>query len=503
MASEVSTQEEPCMHENHPEGFLKHSRKPIPRRDPRKRVLDYHEIYSHSWSESHLRNQGERCMDCGVPACMGGCPIGNIIPEWNDLVYRGHWRAALDCLHATNNFPEFTGYTCPAPCEPACTLAYNGDAVTIKSIERAIVDKGWEMGWIMPQHAVGHTGRKVAIVGSGPAGLAAAQQLTRAGHEVTVFERDDTPGGLMTYGIPDFKFEKFQVARRIKQLSDEGVHFLCNIAVGRDVSLAHLQHQFDAICLAIGALRQRDIDLPGRHLRGIHLGMEYLVAENRRQAGRDTHFIDARGKRVVVMGGGDTGADCVATAHRQRAAQVVQIGIRPMDPRQRPEHRPWPLPAHVYEQTYAIEEGGVEEFSLDTLAFLDESSSGAVEALAAERVCWTLDERGRRVRRTVTESGLRIPADLVLIAIGFSGPQLNGLECDDLNLTANGNLSTDSEMMTSTDGVFACGDARRGQSIVVWAIGEGREAARLIDTYLMGESQLPPSLQTRNPATQE
>lgn len=491
------------MHENHPDGFLKHSRNPIPRRDPRERVLDYREIYSHSWSHSHLRNQAERCMDCGVPACMGGCPIGNLIPEWNDLVYRGHWREALERLHATNNFPEFTGYTCPAPCEPACTLAYNESAVTIKSIERAIVDKGWEMGWIRPQCPARRSGKSVAIVGSGPSGLTAAQQLTRAGHTVTVFERDDTPGGLMTYGIPDFKFEKYRVQRRIEQLTAEGVRFACDVALGGDFSLPQLRARFDAVCLAIGSLRQYDIDVPGRGLSGIHLGMEYLVAENRRQAGRPSSTIDARGKRVVVLGGGDTGADCVATAHRQGAAEVIQIGIRPMDPHQRPAHRPWPLPARVYEQTYAIEEGGIEQFSLNTRAFLDQGGSGAVAALAGDRVRWDLDDTGRRLRDTVIESNLHIRADLVLIAIGFKGPQLDGIACDGLTQTPNGSLQTGAEMMTDIDGVFACGDARRGQSIVVWAIGEGRDAARHIDAYLMGESRLPPSLQTCNPPTEE
>jgi glutamate synthase (NADPH/NADH) small chain len=430
---------------------------------------------------------------------MGGCPIGNVIPEWNDLVYRDDWRAALELLHATNNFPEFTGYTCPAPCEPACTLAYNADAVTIKSIERAIVDKGWEMGWIVPQTAARHTGKKIAIVGSGPSGLAAAQQLVRAGHGVSVFEKDDRAGGLMTYGIPDFKFEKYQVERRLEQLRMEGVQFMCNVNIGRDVSLQQLRAEFDAVCLAIGALSQRDIDIPGRHLAGVHLGMEYLVAENRRQAGRAAQAIDARDKHVVVLGGGDTGADCVATAHRQGAKQVIQIGIHPKPGQQRPHRSPWPLRAQVYEQSYAIEEGGIEEFSLDTIAFLDTRGSGVLDALSAERVRWTLNEQGQREQRAVIESNLHFAADLVLIAIGFSGPQLDGLGAEGLQLTSYNNLKTDNAMMTAIDGVFVCGDARRGQSIVVWAIGEGRDVAQKIDTYLMGESLLPASLQTANP----
>jgi len=331
------------MSENHPDGFLKHPREAIAYRDPAARIGDYKEVYQETWEEKRLAAQGARCMDCGVPTCMGGCPIGNIIPEWNDLVSRNQWLEALERLHATNNFPEFTGYTCPAPCEPACTLAYNDSPVAIKSIERAIVDRGWDEGWIVPEPPARRTGRKVAVVGSGPAGLAAAQQLNRAGHEVTVFERDDEIGGLMTYGIPDFKFAKFRVARRVDQLSREGVAFRTNVEVGRTMPLQTLRDEFDAVCLAIGAQQPRDVPMPGRDMGGIVFAMDYLVKENRRQAGKEiSDPVSAKGRNVVVLGGGDTGADCVATAHRQGAKQVVQISINTKAPPERNSGNPWP-----------------------------------------------------------------------------------------------------------------------------------------------------------------
>lgn len=493
------------MDENHPAGFLEHPREPIGKRDPAERVGDYREIYAPSWRETHLRRQGERCMDCGVPACMGGCPIGNLIPEWNDLVYRGRWREALARLHATNNFPEFTGYTCPAPCEPACTLAYNDDPVTIKSLERAIVDRGWAEGWIRPEPPARRTGKSVAVIGSGPAGLACAQQLNRAGHSVTVLERDEAPGGLMRLGIPDFKFAKHQVERRLAQLREEGIAFRTGIEVGVDVSIAALREEFDAVCLALGAQTHRDVEIPGRELAGIHFGMDYLTAENRRQAGRAAADIDARGKRVVVLGGGDTGADCVATAHRQGAAEVAQISVRDKPPETRPDDNPWPWQPRTYEQTYALEEGGRALYALDVTAFVDDDGDGHVDELAAERVRWTLDENGRRVDKTVLEAEVRIPAELVLIAIGFSGVQASRLSGkgsgESVAISEKGTLATDARMMTALDGVFATGDARRGASLVVWAIGEGRDAARHIDTWLMGESRLPASLETLNPPT--
>jgi glutamate synthase (NADPH/NADH) small chain len=487
------------MSENHPDGFLKHPRQPIGYRDACVRVRDYQEIYNPKWDERQLRTQGQRCMDCGVPTCMAGCPIGNIIPEWNDLVYRGLWREALARLHATNNFPEFTGYTCPAPCEPACTLAYNNSPVTIKDIERAIVDRGWAQGWIFPDPPKSRSGFEVAVVGSGPAGLAAAQQLNRAGHWVTVFERDDTIGGLMTYGIPDFKFAKHQVARRVEQLRKEGIKFETNALVGVNPPLEKLMHAFNAVCLTIGAQLHRDVPIPGRDLGGIHYAMKYLIQENRRQAGRPvSNRIDARGKNVVVLGGGDTGADGVATAHRQGAKQVVQISINFKLPAERPVNNPWPELPRTYTKTYAQQEGGIEEYNINTAAFVDTDGDGQVNELRVERVKWKYEGR-KRVDKKVLDPDVRIPADLVLLAIGFQGAELGPFEDSGLEATKRGTIKVDENMMTSLPGVFAAGDANRGQSIVVWAIGEGRDVARCIDIYLTGSSKLPPSLRTPNP----
>jgi glutamate synthase (NADPH) small chain len=484
--------------QDHASGFLQHPRNPIGYREAQRRVRDYREIYPPTWDEQQLKSQGQRCMDCGVPTCMAGCPIGNLIPDWNDLVYRGRWREALNCLHATNNFPEFTGYTCPAPCEPACTLAYNNQPVTIKDIERAIVDKGWEQGWIVPEPPPARTGFKVAIVGSGPAGLAAAQQLNRAGHEVTVFERDDAIGGLMTYGIPDFKFAKYRVARRVEQLRGEGIEFETNRRVGIDPTIDALREKFDAVCLCIGAQLHRDVSIPGRELDGIHYAMKYLIQANRHQAGRPVQDqIDARGKNVIVLGGGDTGADCVATAHRQGAKQVVQISINFKPPDERPADNPWPEPPRTYTQTYAQQEGGIEEFNINTAAFADTDDDGRVNELRVERVEWQYEGR-KRVGKTVLDPDVRIPADLVLIAIGFQGAETEPFPSSGLELTERGTIKVNESMMTNLSGVFAAGDANRGQSIVVWAIGEGRDAARCIDIYLTGDSKLPASLRTAN-----
>jgi glutamate synthase (NADPH) small chain len=488
------------MSENHPDGYLKVDRRPIGKRDPRERVADYAEIWKPVWDEQHLRGQGSRCMDCGVPACMAGCPLGNIIPDWNDLVSRGAWKHALERLHATNNFPEFTGYTCPAPCEPACTLAYNAEPVTIKSIERAIVDRGWAEGWIIPEPPKSRTGKNVAVVGSGPAGLAAAQQLNRAGHTVTVFERDDTIGGLMVYGIPDFKFAKERVARRVEQLRAEGVAFETGVEIGRGISLEKLRADFDAVCLAMGAQKPREVPLPGRDLRGIQLAMDFLTRENRRQAGRFvSEPCEARRKNVVVLGGGDTGADCVATANRQGARQVVQLSINRQPPTERSDDNPWPEQPLIYKKTYAQEEAGTEEFAFNTVAFGDADGDGHVDHLEVERVEWIHDVNGRRQDKIVIETGLRIPAELVLIAIGFAGPQADLFTATGIELTAQGAFKTGDTMMTNLPGVFAAGDARRGQSIVVWAIAEGRDAGRHIDAWLMGSSRLPASFQTANP----
>lgn len=488
------------MSERHPDGFLRHPRIAVAHRDPRERVGDYREIYAPSWDEAALRHQGERCMDCGVPTCMGGCPIGNLVPDWNDLVHRGQWRQALERLHATNNFPEFTGYTCPAPCEPACVLARNHDPVTIKNIERAIADMGWAQGWIVPEPPQRRSGRRVAIVGSGPAGLACAQQLNRAGHAVTVFERDDAIGGLMVYGIPDFKFAKHRVARRVRQLVEEGVVFRAGVDVGRTLPLEQLRGEFDAVCLAIGARAPREVPVPGRELAGVHLAMDYLTAENRRQAGNEPACaIDAANRHVVVLGGGDTGADCVATAHRQGARRVVQISINPRRPDERPPDNPWPQRPRTHQPSYAIDEGGSEEFSLDSAQFIDLDGDGHVDEMRLERVRWTYDRHGHRQDKTVLDADVRLPAQLVLIAIGFAGPRLDGLDVEGLATTRSGTIRVDDDMMTSLPGVFAAGDASRGQSIVVWAIGEGRDAARQIDRYLMGSSRLPASLRTANP----
>ena len=491
------------MADDHPNGFLKYVRNPIPYRDPGTRTSDYNEVYAKDWDETQLREQGTRCMDCGVPTCMGGCPIGNIIPDFNDLVSRGDWRGALDRLHATNNFPEFTGYTCPAPCEPACVLAYNSEPVTIKSIERAIVDRGWAEGWITPEPPVIRTGRRVAIVGSGPAGLAAAQQLNRAGHEVTVFERDDEIGGLMVYGIPDFKFGKYQVTRRVEQLRCEGVIFQTNANVGVNVPFHELRDKFDAVCLAIGAQLPREVPVSGRQLKGIYWAMEYLTKENRRQAGKHVDgMIDAHGKTVVVLGGGDTGADCVATAHRQGAQKVVQISINLRGSEERPMDNPWPEWPMIYRETYAIEEGGIEEFSVNVTGFDDSNNDDAIDHLKFDRVEWTYEKKDGRMVRTamkVVEEDLTIPVDLVLVAIGFQGAESGPFTGSGIEVTTRSTIKTDRNMMTNLPGVFAAGDASRGQSIVVWAIGEGRDAARCIDIYLMGSSQLAASLRTPNP----
>ena len=489
------------MTERHPDGYRRHTRNDIGKRDPTERIYDHDEIWKPDWDESELASQGERCMDCGVPTCMGGCPIGNIIPEWNDLVYRSDWKQALERLHATNNFPEFTGYTCPAPCEDACVLAYNDDPVTIKSIERAIVDRGWEEGWIEAEPPAERTSKTVAVVGSGPAGLSAAQQLNRAGHRATVFERDDEIGGLMRYGIPDFKFEKWRVEKRVDQLRSEGIAFETNAGIGESVQASTLTDDFDAACLAVGAQQHRDLDLPGRDLDGVTFAMPYLRQANRRQAGKVTEGrgLHAAGKNVVVLGGGDTGADCVATAHRQGAEQVVQIGINPQPPTARPADNPWPEAPKTYKKTYAQEEGGIQEFEVDTTAFRDSNDDGCVDILEAERVMWSYDEDGRRVSKDVLESNLEIPADLVLIAIGFTGPEADPFASIGVDRAPDGTFDTDGTMMTTRDGVFAAGDANMGASLVVWAIGEGRDVARQIDTYLTGESDLPASLRTQNP----
>lgn len=485
--------------ENHPGGYIDYARAPIGYRDTGQRTRDYREIYSERWDESRLKNQATRCMDCGVPTCTAGCPIGNIIPDWNDLVSKDQWQAALARLHATNNFPEFTGYACPAPCEDACTLGFNLEPVTIKDIERAIVDRGWEAGWIVPQPPHSRTGFHIAVVGSGPAGLACAQQLNRAGHYVTVYERDDAPGGLVRYGIPDFKFAKDKLERRIAQLTAEGIAFRCSTGLGAQVSLEQLRSEHDAVGLTIGALHPRNVEVPGRGLGGVGFAMRYLTRENRRQAGLEHEDgPDAYGRNVIVLGGGDTGADCVATALRQGAKSVTQIQINEKPPTERAADNPWPLTARVHKTSYAQQEGAVAEFSLDAIAFEDTDEDGHVDRLMVERVDWIRDDNGRRIDKTVQESDLELPAELVLIAIGFSRPETEPLNAPDLKLADNGTFETDDNMRTNLPDVFAGGDCNTGHSLLVWAIGEGRDLARMIDAQLMGDSRLPPSLRTRH-----
>jgi NAD(P)H-dependent glutamate synthase small subunit len=492
------------MSERHPNGYLRIARTPIGYREPAVRVRDYQEIYAPTWETQALQQQGERCMDCGVPTCMGGCPIGNRIPEWNHLVSRGHWREALRRLHATNNFPEFTGYTCPAPCEPACVLALGGAAVTVKSIERAIVDKGWAEGWIVPEPPAERTGYRVALVGSGPAGLAAAQQLNRSGHRVTVFERDDAVGGLMVHGIPDFKLAKHQIRRRVRQLQAEGISFRTGVHVGVDLPLTALREEHDAVCLALGAHVPRELTIPGRNLEGVELAMPYLFAENRRQAGREVALsMSAKDRRVVVLGGGDTGADCVATALRQGAAQVVQVDINTPRPQERPADNPWPEAPLTYSQTYAQEEGSKDEYGFEAMAFEADPVGQHVVAVRGQRVTWEYSGRRRRLSKRLVEADVRIPAHLVLIALGFRGPETGPFAGDNLALRENGTVAVGCEdIMTNLEGVFAAGDANMGQSLVVWAIGEGRDATRAIDIYLTGDSRLPPSIRTVNAATE-
>ena len=468
-------------------GFLEYTREGPPRRPVFERINDWFEVYRDLPTEK-AQQQAARCMDCGVPFCHTGCPVNNFIPDWNDLVYKGRWREALRMLHATNNFPEFTGRICPAPCEAACVLGINDDPVTIKAIEQHIIDRGFEEGWVEPEPPRRRTGKRVAIIGSGPAGLAAAQQLNRAGHSVTVFEKHDRIGGLLRYGIPDFKLQKYVVDRRLAQLVAEGVEFRTGINVGVDLPGEDLMHRFDAALIAIGAEKHRDLLIPGRELKGIHFAMDYLTQQNRRVAGdrfRPEEEIVATGKRVVIIGGGDTGADCLGTAHRQKAISVHQLQIHPMPPERRHESTPWPLWPLQLRVEAAHEEGGVREWSVLTTHFSGDEQ-GHVRKLHCVRV------GPKPAFERIPGSEFYLDADLVLIAIGFSGPVRTGLlEQLPLELDARGNVKTDASYMTSVPGIFAAGDAHRGQSLVVWAIAEGRQAAHHIDKYLMGESQLP------------
>ena len=482
-------------------GFMKHGRKYYGAEPPADRVRHYQE-FLRILPEADLRDQGARCMDCGVPFCHTGCPLGNIIPDWNDLVYRGRWREALDRLHATNNFPEFTGRVCPAPCETACVLGINEDPVTIKQIEMSIVDRGFDEGWITPEPPLSRTGKRVAIVGGGPAGLAAAQQLNRAGHTVTLFERADRPGGLLMYGIPDFKLEKARVWRRIRQLEAEGVEIRTGVNVGLDVTVESLRAEHDALLLTIGATAARDLPIPGRDLAGVHFAMEFLPQQNKRNQG-DTipprASISAKDRDVIVIGGGDTGSDCTGTSNRQGARSVTQFELLPRPPElgsyprrsERPVTTPWPYWTMMLRTSSSHEEGCDRQWSILTKEFRGDSR-GRVESIVTVRIEWSQDESGRQTFREAPGTEKIYPCQLALLAMGFLGPEKTGPILDlGLALDARGAIKCDSNFATSVPGVFAAGDARRGQSLVVWAIHEGREAARSIDKHLMGVSRLP------------
>ncbi len=476
-------------------GFLEIQRKKWPTRPVPERIHDWKEVYL-PYPDADLKKQAARCMDCGVPFCHQGCPLGNIIPDWNDLVYKDRWREAIDRLHATNNFPDFTGRLCPAPCEGSCVLAINDDPVTIKAIELAIIEHAFERGWVAPQPPAVRTGKKVAVVGSGPAGLAAAGQLNRAGHSVIVLERADRIGGLLRYGIPEFKMEKRVLDRRLRIMEKEGVVFQTNADVGVNVPVADLRYQFDAIVLAGGACQPRDLPVPGRELEGIHFAMEYLTLQNRRCEGdrvADEQFITAKGRRVVIIGGGDTGADCLGTAHRQGAHSIHQFELLPQPPEQRAPDNPWPQWPNVFRMSGAHEEGGERLYSVSTQRFTGDAT-GRVQQLHAVKV-EMIREGGRLDFKPVPGSEFTLDVDLVLLAMGFLGPERQGMLTElGVTLTERGNVGRDANWMTSVPGVFACGDMQRGQSLIVWAIAEGRSAARGADLYLMGKSDLPAPL---------
>jgi glutamate synthase (NADPH/NADH) small chain len=467
-----------------PTGFLEYSRETPQRRPVEERIRDFFEIEL-PFPEPKVRTQAARCMDCGVPFCHTGCPLENLIPDWNDAVWNGRFEEAARLLHSTNNFPEITGRVCPAPCEASCVLGINQPAVTIKQVEKFIAERAWREGWVRPLPPVERTGKRVAVVGSGPAGLAAAQELNRAGHWVTVFEKADRIGGLLRYGIPDFKLEKHILDRRLAQLSAEGVVFRTNACVGGNVPVEDLRREFDAIVLAGGAEQPRDLNVPGRHLRGVHFAMEFLSQQNRRVAGDwidPAQEILATGKHVVIIGGGDTGADCLGTCHRQKAASVHQLEIMPEPPRERSPETPWPLWPRQLRVESSHEEGGVRLWSVKTIELLGDER-GHVRALRAVRV-------GPPPSFTpIPDSEFTLEADLVLLAMGFTGPVRSGLiEQLGLELDERGNVRTDGNYMTSVPGVFAAGDMRRGQSLVVWAIREGRQAARAVDRWLRSRS---------------
>ena len=472
-----------------PRGFLKHDRLLPERRPVPVRLRDWKEVYE-PFPAEELRKQASRCMDCGIPFCNDGCPLGNLIPDWNDLVYREHWRQGSERLHATNNFPEFTGRLCPAPCEAACVLGIDEPPVAIKQVEVNIVDRAWEEGWISPQPPQERTGRRVSVIGSGPAGLAAAQQLTRAGHEVVVFERADRIGGLLRYGIPEFKMEKRHLDRRLAQMEAEGTEFRTNVQVGTDLPVEDLRTDYDAVVLACGSTQWRDLPIPGRDLRGVHQAMEYLPWGNRLQEGDiDRSPIDANGRNVVIIGGGDTGADCLGTAHRQGAASVHQFEIMPRPSADRPASNPWPTWPMLYRVSSAHEEGGERVFAINTAEFLGED--GHLTGLLTHRVEQVFTD-GRMSFEPVEGSDEVFPADLVFLAMGFTGPEQGPLtESLGVDLDARGNVARDAAFATNVDRVFVCGDMGRGQSLIVWAIAEGRSCAAEVDRHLTGTTHLP------------
>ena len=475
---------------------MRSKRAPPARRPVVERRNDFREFYE-PWPESAAKEQGSRCMDCAVPFCHMGCPLGNVIPEFNHQVYLGNWEKALEILLSTNNFPEFTGRICPAPCEASCVLSINSDPVTIEYIEKEIADRAFEQGWIRAEPPAERTGKRVAVVGSGPAGLAAAQQLNRAGHQVTVFERDEYIGGLLTLGIPDFKLDKAVVQRRVDLMEEEGVTFRPRVSVGDDYPADKLLEEFDAVCLTCGSTQARDLPVPGRDLDGVYFAMEYLTQQNRLLAGQSVDSSDritAEGKRVVILGGGDTGADCLGTAHRQGAEVVHQLELLSEPPLERRSDNPWPQWPNILRSSAAHEEGGIRDYDILTKRF--SGSDGRVEKLHAVRVEWVPSENGGRPEmREVPDSDFEIETELVLLAMGFLHPEHGAMvEQLGVELDGRGNIKTDANKQTTIPGVFAGGDAARGQSLVVWAIAEGRDLARGVDLTLMGRTKLPRSL---------